>query len=211
MQRTIYHGGGGAPLRVGPVRYRFSGAGELDSVDIDYLVRAGHNLVAPHIAPDTELADAPGFFCKGTRQTGDEVEVTGVGVAGGGEKRLRRIRSLGREIALGPVEDVPGKLDFKALTTPSGTGPRWNISEGIVVVEDIYFSDSAPDVTEVKRPIVLTDAPEIPDYVWGNYPFLRFNHPNGWILDSRDGEEIVPGHLWRITESSSYRQLAEPD
>ena len=169
------------------------------------------------------------------------VRVECVGLISAGEKRKRRMSVAGREIPVGPDEvvvlawfdgeegeevdgepldkvkrrtpklDSAGDVIYKTITTPLGTGPRWNVREAIVVVTDTYFSTSAPDMTKAGTVMAPPSPPSPPPYVWGGYTEpMRKNFPEGWVLDDRQTEELFTG-LWEITDTHGFYYSAVPD
>lgn len=115
-----------------------------------------------------------------------------------------------------PKLDSEGEVVSKIIVTPSGSGERWNINEAIVTVTDTYFTTTAPDTTLVGTAVTPTTAPSVPAYLWASYGEpMRFHHPNGWVLDDREVEQLFSGSggagLWRVTDRFGYYQLATPD
>ena len=173
------------------------------------------------------------------------VSVQCLGLIDAGDKRKRTISTMGHIVSVGPIEKVilvtnkeetaedPGggsaeakrripKLDndgdvqYKTISTSTGNADRWNINDPTVTVSDEYFTTTEPDVTQVGKPHAPPSPPAVPTYQWGGYGEpLRFNHPNGWVLDEREVEELFrvsggPG-LWRVRDSHAFYQPATPD
>jgi len=127
-------------------------------------------------------------------------------------KRRRRMSMFGQVVSVGPIETVAGEPSYEDITTGSGVSKRWNINDPVITVIDTYFSLTEPDMSVVGTAVVPPDAPDAPSYLWGGYGEpLRANHPNGWVLDARDPEEMIVGLLWKVVDTSSYYQLAQPD
>jgi len=174
------------------------------------------------------------------------VRVQCVGLYTGDEKRRRGMSVAGREIAIGPDEvvvlawsteeqgeEVGGdpltevkrrvpKLDsfgdpvYKTITTPIGTGPRWNVREAIVVVTDTYFTTAEPDMAVAGTAYAPPNAPTPPPFVWGGYTEpMRANFPAGWVLDGRKVVEhfriSATSGLWEVTDTTGYYYIAAPD
>lgn len=154
-----------------------------------------------------------------------------IGVISGGEKRLRRVSAFGQEVSIGPVTyessqlvgidtNGDGRADetarelveaLRSISTPSGIGTRWIIDEPVLAVSDTYFMSSPPDTSQIGRALTPPNAPPPPQYIWGGYQdALRFHHPNGWVLESRDYENPYPG-LYRVNDTFAYKQQARPD
>lgn len=111
-----------------------------------------------------------------------------------------------------PKVDDDGEVEYKTIVTPTGTAQRWNINQAFLTVSDVYFATSAPSTTTVGTAQTPPSAPTPPSYIWGSYgEVMRANHPSGWVLDDRQTEEIVPGQLWRVTDSFGYYYAAQPD
>jgi hypothetical protein len=157
-------------------------------------------------------------------------------------RRRRTISAFGQVVSIGPIErvilvtaldetgkdpetgapvevrrreaklDGDGEVVYKTISTPSGTGERWNIAEAGIRVTDVYFATSAPTMTVVKTAMAPPSAPAVPTSPWGSYgEAMRFNHPNGWVLDDRQLEEVVTGKLWRVTDVYGHYLMAVPD
>jgi len=111
-----------------------------------------------------------------------------------------------------PKVDTDGEIVYKSITTPSGLAERWNINTAILNVTDTYFVTSAPATNTAGTAVTPPDAPTPPPYIWGGYSEpLRLNHPSGWVLDDRQVETIVPGQLWRVTDTFAYYYSGQPD
>jgi len=111
-----------------------------------------------------------------------------------------------------PKLDADGEVEYKTIVTPTGSAERWNINQAFITVSDTYFATSTPDMTVVGTAVTPPSAPTPPSYLWGSYAEpMRLNHPSGWVLDDRSPEEIVPGSLWRVTDSFGYYYVAQPD
>lgn len=111
-----------------------------------------------------------------------------------------------------PKLDEFGEVEYKVITTPSGLAERWNINQAILNVTDTYFVTSAPATNTAGTAVTPPDAPTPPPYVWSGYAEpLRLNHPAGWVLDDRQVETIVPGQLWRVTDTFAYYYTGQPD
>lgn len=111
-----------------------------------------------------------------------------------------------------PKVDDDGEVVYKTISTPTGTADRWNINQAFLTVSDTYFATSEPSTTVIGTAQTPPTAPTPPSYIWGSYgEVMRANHPSGWVLDDRQSEEIVPGSLWRVTDSFGYYYVAQPD
>jgi len=60
------------------------------------------------------------------------------------------------------------------------------------------------------------NAPTPPPYIWGEYSEqMRGNHPNGWVLDDRQIDEIFRESdsegLWEVIDSHGYYYTQIPD
>lgn len=173
------------------------------------------------------------------------VSVRGSGIAGAGDKRVRTMSARTREWSIGPYErvilawsneeqgedggdavdqvkrrvpklDGDGDVVYKTIGTPSGVGERWSIKEAIVQVSDTYYTTMKPSMSQVGQVAAPQNAPSPPPYIWGGYNEpLRFRHPNGWVLDDRQVEDIFYMNeglgLWRVTDLHGYYYGAVPD
>jgi len=120
-----------------------------------------------------------------------------------------------------PKLDAFGEVEYKTITTPSGNGERWNVRQPVVTVTDTYFVTSEPSMATVGTPVTPANAPAVASSPWGGYAEpMRFNHPNGWVLDDRQVEEIFPatgsgsggeGGLWAVTDTYGHYLTAVPD
>jgi len=168
-----------------------------------------------------------------------------IGLIESGEKRRRTISNQGRQIAIGPFEKVilvtsadetaedPGagpvdavrripKLDgdgevvYKTITTGSGTGQRWNINQPLVGISDRYFTTTKPSQVLGGTVLVPSNAPSITPVNWASSGAeLRFQHPNGWVLDNRTIEELFrvddANGLWAVQDDFAYYPTHLPD
>lgn len=111
-----------------------------------------------------------------------------------------------------PKLDNDGEVVYKTITTPTGAAERWNINQAFITVSDTYFTTTAPNMQQVGTAQTPPSAPTPPSYIWGSYAEpMRLNHPTGWVLDDRAPEEIVPGSLWKVTDSYGYYYAGQPD
>ena len=134
---------------------------------------------------------------------------------------VTQMDEVGRDAETGdPVEvrrretklDAEGEPVYKPITTPSGVGERWNIAEAGIRLVDVYYTKTRPVMTAVKLPFVPPDAPAVPADPWVSYgEVMRFNHPNGWVLDDRQVDELIEGKLWRVTDTVGHYLQRVPD
>lgn len=115
-----------------------------------------------------------------------------------------------------PKLDEDGEPVLKDITTPSGTGKRWLISESEVTLIDTYFVTERPDMSVIGQAFSPVNPPDTPDFLWSGYDQpLRGRHPSGWVLSDRDADEIFyftdAVGLWRVTDTIVFRQAAIPD
>lgn len=114
-----------------------------------------------------------------------------------------------------PKLDEDGEIEYKTITTPTGIAERWNINEPIIQVEDTYFVTSEPNMSQVGTAMTPSNAPTPPSWLWASYTEpTRAAHPNGWVLDARDPEEVFRNGsdgLWLVRDVFSYYQPAVPD
>jgi hypothetical protein len=111
-----------------------------------------------------------------------------------------------------PKLDEDGKPVYETIVTASGSHERWNIKEPICQVRDTYFSTTEPDGSAVGTASAPPNAPSAPANIWTSYDGdMRGNHPNGWVLEARDSEELFPGALWRVSDAWAYYQPELPD
>lgn len=108
--------------------------------------------------------------------------------------------------------DSEGEPVYKPIATPSGSGERWNIAEAGIRLVDVYYTKTRPVMTGVKMTFVPVDAPAVPPDPWVSYgEVMRFNHPNGWVLDDRQVDELIEGKLWRVTDTVGHYLQRVPD
>lgn len=111
-----------------------------------------------------------------------------------------------------PKLDVDGNVEYETIVTSSGSQERWNIKEPVAQVRDTYFATTLPSTSAVGSASTPPNAPSPPAYQWSGYEGdLRGNHPNGWVLDDRQVEEIHAGILYRVTDIHAYYQALTPD
>lgn len=224
MEPSIFHGM--LPFLIeGPIVSRGK-KGVMDSFQATLL--CSENWVAEAQALGYQVErKIPGFASLWVEQMEDEAEgpgvvrvsVRGSGIAGSGDKRVRRISAGGREWSIGPHEKVvlawtndeqgeddgspveqvkrrvpklddDGDVVYKSIATPSGIGDRWTIKEAIVTVSDTYYTIFKPEVNMVGGIFTPPNPPTPPPYLWAGYnEAMRFRHPNGWVLDERSVED----------------------
>ena len=111
-----------------------------------------------------------------------------------------------------PKLDAYGEVVYKTIITPTGSAARWNINQAVLTVSDTYFATSAPATSASGTAVTPPSAPTPPAYLWGGYlEPMRANHPNGWVLDNRQIDDVVPGFLWRVTDNFAYYHTQQPD
>jgi hypothetical protein len=114
-----------------------------------------------------------------------------------------------------PKLDDEGEVVYKAITTPTGVGQRWDVREAIVQVRDRYFTTTRPSANVIGTVQVPPSAPTPPPYIWGGYNEpMRFRHPAGWVLDDRQIEELFwdgTNGLWAVEDLTGYYYASVPD
>lgn len=183
-------------------------------------------------------------FSRDGAQTG-VADVALIGLIESGEKRRRTISNQGRQIAIGPFEkvilvtttdetaedpdagpvdavrripklDEDGDVVYKTITTPSGTGPRWNINQPLVAISDRYFTTTKPSQVLGGTALTPSNAPSITPVDWTTSGAeLRFQHPNGWVLENRTIDELFrvsdSDGLWAVQDDFAYYPTHLPD
>jgi hypothetical protein len=226
-------GYGTFPILSGEVA-KYTGVGQLDTLSAEWyddpdggisFFRGGlYTGYTSLYVDDLNLAPAGGDATKIT------VSCLGL-LPGSGEKRLRRVSAFGQEVSVGPVTyesteivgidtDGDGLPDeaarelveaLRTITTPSGIGKRWLISEPMLGVVDTYFKTSAPDTTQIGTAQTPPSPPPNPAYIWAGYgDALRFSHPYGWVLEDRAYEQPFTG-LYIVTDTYAFKHPARPD
>lgn len=112
--------------------------------------------------------------------------------------------------------DAEGEVVYIKIATPSGLMDRWTIRQAAVTVTDRYFTTEEPDMTVAGGPSTPPNAPEVPGNPWTSYSEpMRGQHPNGWVLDSREPDELFRnasgGGLWAVTDTYGFYYPAIPD
>lgn len=213
---TIFHGT--LPLSLGPRRESESEDGGLDNVYQDYLVAwpgwkaalTGAGLTRNALFPGYTRMFVSGFDVEQEDADRAIVSVRGVGIIAPdpADKRVREISSQGRIVSLGPIGE---EGSYETITTGSGTGERWNINEPDLSLTDTYFTTTKPVEGVQGTALTPPSPPTPPVYQWAGYgQDLRFNHPNGWVIDQRNSTEIIPGKLWAVRDFYVFYQLAIP-
>ena len=114
-----------------------------------------------------------------------------------------------------PKLDEYGEVEYKMITCAAGTAERWKIKEALVTVRDTYYVTTRPTMTEVNQNFTPVNPPDVPPYLWASYDKpLRYNSPNGWVLDDRQVDEIFADGgigLWAVEDVMVYYYLAQPD
>jgi hypothetical protein len=237
MEAAIYHGD--LPLIIeGPVISR-GDSGTLDTATYTALVQGGAGAINPGA-----LARVGGtMFVQSVEEEPEgiltRVTVRLVGLLSGTKVR-RRTFAAGREVSVGPDEQVMiawsdgergeeegqevervrrqvprldnvGNVIYKTIITPSGSADRWNIREAIVAVNITSLTTSEPTMAAVGTSVSPPNAPAVAPYPWGGYNEpLRYNHPSGWVLDDRQSTELFPG-LYEVSDTYGYYYGAVPD
>lgn len=221
VQSTIYHGPSTAFTR-DPERRIHTPSGEVDRIEQDWDVPfSGYEaaLTAQSVTIDAAYPGHTKMFVEGfsrVEQDGESRGIVTVQVIGmldaTSDKRRRRMSAFGRIIAVGPIEEVAGEPSFETIVTGTGSAERWNINDPSVAVVDTYLTTTAPNMTQIGTAQTPPSAPTVPTWKWGSYTQpLRYNDPNGWVLDGRDPEELIPSALWRVTDTFVYYYNSEPD
>lgn len=215
MQLTIFHGTW--PMALGPRQESGSVDGSLDTVLQDYLVGWPGwrgSLASLGISKNQPLPGYARVFANAFDVTQEDearaiCTVRGIGLLGiTGDKRTREISSQGRVISIGPIGE---EGNYKKIVTPSGIGEKWNINEPDLSLSDSYFSTTKPVENQQGTALTPPSPPPPPIYQWAGFADgLRFNHPNGWVLDQRTSTEIVPGKLWAVRDLFVFYQPAAP-
>jgi hypothetical protein len=180
-----------------------------------------------------------------------EVAVEAIGLIDNDPKTRRTLGVAGREVAVGPFERVVivteplpaeeangdptvakrrvpklnsvGEVEYRTITTPSGSAVRWNIKDAFVTVSDTYYlaAEAAPSMATVGTPQTPANPPTVPTNPWTSYSEpMRGIHPNGWVLDNRGVEQLFfraavgetpAAGLWRITDTYGFYYTLIPD
>ncbi len=213
----LTHFYGTLPMSINPRRESEGEDGALDSTAQDYLVAYPGWRASLGTAGIVKNALFPGhtrmFVSSFDMEQEDDgraiVSVRGTGLLGTeGDKRIREISSQGRVVSLGPIGE---EGDYETIVTGSGSGERWNINEPDLSLTDTYFATTKPVEGLQGQAVTPLNPPTAPVYQWAGYGGdLRFNHPNGWVLDQRNSTEIIPGKLWAVRDFFVFYQLAIP-
>jgi len=115
-----------------------------------------------------------------------------------------------------PKLKADGEVDYKLITTPSGAADRWSINDAILQVRDRYYTTTRPDSDVGGTAMTPPEAPTPPPYPWeGGYDFpLRNRHPNGWVIEDRQVEELFwdgTTGLWAVDDLFAFYYPAVPD
>jgi hypothetical protein len=163
-------------------------------------------------------------------------------MAGWDERRSRVLSAFGAVVSIGPIEkviivttasetgedpeddsevpakrripklDAEGEVEYKTITTPSGSAERWNINDPSVKIVDTYFVIEEPTSVEIGTAFTPLTPPTPPADQWVSYDEpKRANHPNGWVLDDRQIIVIIPEKCWQVTDTIGYYQASVPD
>ena len=214
---TLTHFYGPLPLSINPRRESEGEDGSLDSVTQDYLVAypgwrgslASEGITKNQLFPGYARMYVTGFEMEQEDEARAIVSVRGIGMLSStGDKRIREISSQGRIVALGPIGE---EGSYETIFTGSGSGERWNISEPDLSLTDTYFATTKPVEGLQGKAQTPPSPPTPPVYQWAGYGGdLRFNHPNGWVLEQRSWSEIIPTKLWAVRDFFVFYQLAIP-
>lgn len=217
MTVAAAHFYGTLPLSINPRRESEGEDGALDSVSQDYLVAwpgwraalSGAGVVKNALFPGYTRMFVAGFEVEQEDDTRAIVSVRGTGILHAtGDKRVREISSQGRIVSLGPIGE---EGSYESIVTPSGSGERWNINEPDLSLTDTYFTTTKPTENVQGTALTPPSPPAAPVYQWAGYSGdLRFNHPNGWVIDQRNSTEIIPGQLWAVRDFYVFYQSAIP-
>lgn len=213
IESVCHHGD--LPLIVkGPTRSRGK-LGELDSLTLEVITRAGHVVEDLASLGYVMFQKKDGYHAMYLEPFEDEdendlvtkVSLRCVGLIDSGEKRRRRTSTNSKEISLGPSEGV-------IYSTPDGTADRWSIKDAVLVVKDTYFTATRPDTTIIGRNFIPPNPPDPPEYLdWFGIP-VRYLSPKNWVLDDRQAELVAGTEedgLWMVEDTTGYYQLANPD
>lgn len=221
---------GSLPRRIAPIDLVIAPPGQLDSLSTEFLTvwpNYETSLSSLGFVRHESIPGYPGMFLYDIApvQEGDataRVRVTAIGLKTlSDNKFLRRNAARGQVSGIGPTEkldsddkpivDDNGNPEYEQIVTPSGISETWNIFEPTTAFTDSYYSLTKPDLSAQGTAQAPADPPPTPPNLWANYQGqTRLNHPNGWILDQRADEEIIPGYLWRVDDSYSFIQPFQP-
>lgn len=179
------------------------------------------------------------------------VSIRCVGLLKNDKKLRRRLSVAGKEVSIGPIErvvlvwtedekgsddgtpveqvrrrvpklDSEGEVVYKSIATPSGAFDRWNVREAILVLNLTYFVTVEPETSVIGTAMTPENPPTPPPFIWSGYGEpMRANHPNGWVLDDRQVDEIFTAPplgeggdaqgLWAVEDTFGYYYTASPD
>jgi hypothetical protein len=212
---NIFHGT--VPMPIGPARENDAEEGALDTVTQDYLVAwpnwrsslASQGVVKNAAFPGYSRMFVASFDVEQEDNARAIVSVRGTGLLSEeGDKRIREVSCQGRVVSIGPIGE---EGDYVDIGTPSGVANRWSINEPDLSVSDTYFTTEEPDQTQQGTSLAPISPPTPPDWLWAGWSEdMRFNHPNGWVLDQRQVTQIVPGMLWAVRDFFVYYQTGVP-
>jgi hypothetical protein len=116
-----------------------------------------------------------------------------------------------------PKLDAEGEVVYRTIVTPSGSAERWNVKTAFLTVTDTYFAVGAPpSTTLIGTAQTPPTPPTTPADPWGSYDApKRGIHPNGWVLDDRQVDEIFVASgsdgLYQVRDTYGFYYVAVPD
>lgn len=208
---------GTLPKSIGPLQISESEDGSLDSITQDYLTAwplwkgslASIAISRKGVFPGYSKMFVQDFEVEQEDDARAIVRVRASGLLDHLEtKKVRTISSQGRVVFIGPIGEED---DYEKIATPSGIGERWSINEPNLTVTDSYFATTKPAENLQGTNLLPVPLVTAPADQWAGYSEpLRFNHPNGWVLDQRQITELVTAQLWQVSDFFVFYQNAMP-
>lgn len=84
------------------------------------------------------------------------------------------------------------------------------VEQPLLSVETTYITTGVPDVTGVKKPVStfpdgFPTLPTPPTQVWTSITDPTYVYPSGWILDSREPNQLNRTQLYMVTDRHVFR------
>lgn len=136
-----------------------------------------------------------------------EIDVTWKGIAS--DKGYRRRSQVFGETSTG--ERILIGASIQAEGYPA-YAEKLKIDQPVLSVETEYFTTTEPVLSEVKKPISGTYTPTLPTpptQIWSWIANPTYVYPSGWVLDSREPEQLLDKNLWRVIDRCIFRYMTE--
>lgn len=120
-------------------------------------------------------------------------------------------------VAGADVHSGGGSGSWSTEAAGTGSGAKVEMTHANLVLEDQYLSTSKPDGSEVGWEDAPPDSDpysvgnsKVPINPWWSLTDPTIKWPYGWVLDSRQAEDVGNGSLFRYTDRHVFKHKVNP-